>query len=92
MDSNLITKKDLIQFRVDLLHDLNKLIRPPASPSADPKWVKSGHVRKLLEISHDTLQVLRIKGLLNPKKINGRYYYNLKDVNDLFNKSKPGSI
>lgn len=89
MNSSLITKEDLNQFRLSLLNDLKELIGYPVSPNpVDPKWVKSGPVRKILGISHDTLQVLRIKDLLHPKKINGRYYYNLKEVNDLFLKTK----
>lgn len=92
MESNFITKEDLLQFRVDLLNDLKEYIEPKKPKEPEVKWLKSGPIRKLLNVSHSTLQILRIKDLLHPKKVNGRYYYNVKEVNDLFNKKERRGI
>jgi hypothetical protein len=46
-----------------MLEDLKAVIRPANHP-AQQECLKSPEVRKMLGISHDTLQNLRIKGVL----------------------------
>ncbi|MCH7402255.1 helix-turn-helix domain-containing protein [Belliella kenyensis] len=78
----LITKKDLEELRLQLLEDLERLLKPKEKEQKD--WVKSDEVRRILKISPGSLQNLRIRGLLNPKKIGGSYYYQKKEIENLF--------
>jgi len=58
MTNELLTRDDLHQFRMQLLSELKEVLQQ-AKPS--PKqWLKSSEVRKMLGISHGTLQNLRI--------------------------------
>ena len=63
MAQQIVTIEDLQQFRLQLLEDLKVLIQPANNPS-QKEWLKSSDVRKMLGISHGTLQNLRIKGVL----------------------------
>ncbi|MFD2035371.1 helix-turn-helix domain-containing protein [Belliella marina] len=78
----MITRQDLEELRRQLLDDLQKLMKPKEKEHKD--WVKSDEVRRMLKISPGSLQNLRIRGLLNPKKIGGTYYYQTKEVENLF--------
>jgi len=86
MEAEVITKEDLQVFRIQLLEDLKKALKP-MEPEQRQEWVKSGQVRKMLNVSHGTLQNLRINGKLHPKKIGGVWYYNIREINSLFNQN-----
>jgi hypothetical protein len=92
MKDKAITKHDLRAFKAELITELKEVIFNGSPKAPEQKWQKSGPIRRFLNVSHGTLQTLRIKGLLHPKKINGRYYYNLKEVNDLFQSKKSGGL
>ncbi|SIT10371.1 helix-turn-helix domain-containing protein [Belliella pelovolcani] len=79
---DLITKKDLDELRLKIFEDLQKLLSPKKQEVKD--WLKSGEVRKILQISAGSLQNLRINGFLNPKKIGGTYYYRKAEIEKLF--------
>ncbi|WP_115283950.1 DNA-binding protein [Myroides odoratimimus] len=49
------------------------------------EWVKAKVARQLLSISPASLQTLRISGKLQYRKILGSYYYNRKEIENLFN-------
>src|SRR5690606_33931520 len=70
MSPQIVTIEDLQQFRVQLREDLKVLIQPTNNPS-QREWLKSSDVRKMLGISHGTLQNLRIKGVLPYQKLGG---------------------
>jgi hypothetical protein len=57
-----------------LLEDLKALIQP-ANNSFLKEGLKSSDVRKMLGISHGTLQNLRIKGVLPYQKLGGIMFY-----------------
>lgn len=65
-----VTVADLQQLKADLLREIKKLtgVQPvlPQKP-----WLKSHEVRKLLKISHGTLQHLRDSGQLKFSKVGG---------------------
>lgn len=77
----LITKDDLKNFKTELLIDIKNLLKPEDSISK--KWLKSGEVRKLLNISPGTLQNLRINGTLRFTRIGSIMFYKLDDINAL---------
>lgn len=84
---NMVTKDDLKQFRMLLLHDIGNLIKE-TSDSSDKtvnEWMRSKTIRRIMDISPATLQNLRISGKIRFKKIMGSYYYNGLDLEKLFN-------
>ena len=85
MAMEIITMEDLEAFRVRLLDDIKALLKPVSY--AEKKWLKSAEVRKLLGISHGTLQNLRIKGTIPYRKIGGLTYYKYEDIFNLLEKS-----
>jgi hypothetical protein len=78
--SDLITKQDLEQFKVELFAELKKLSICPASEQKEKKWLKSVEVRKLLQISAGTLQNLRINGSIAYTKVGSLLYYKQDDI------------
>lgn len=78
MPQEIITLQDLQQFRLQLLQDLKELVKQPGQ--AQKSWLKSSEVRKMLGISHGTLQNLRIKNVLPYRKIGGIIFYRYSDI------------
>jgi hypothetical protein len=78
MACEIITMEDLQQFRLQLLADLKVLVRQQNQTTR--QWLKSAEVRKMLGISHGTLQNLRIKSILPYKKIGSIMYYKYDDI------------
>ncbi|HYF66707.1 MAG TPA: helix-turn-helix domain-containing protein [Ohtaekwangia sp.] len=81
MEIDIVTKKDLQQFKLELLQELKELIGKDSKPKAE--WLRSNEVRKMLKISPGTLQNLRISGALRSTKVGGMHYYNLEDIEKL---------
>ena len=86
MAIEVITKEDLNEFRQELLKEVFGMINETSQKQQ--KWLKTKEVRELLQISHGTLQNLRIKGDLTFSKVGGTYYYGNEDIEKLMNKTK----
>ena len=84
MAQEIITIEDLQQFRLQLLEDLKVLIQP-TNNSSQKEWLRSSDVRKMLGISHGTIQNLRIKGVLPYRKLGGIMFYRYEDIARLLN-------
>lgn len=81
---NQITKNDLRLFAQTIIGELKEILaKQNKENSLD--WVKAKVARQLLSISPASLQTLRISGKLQYRKILGSYYYNRKDIMNLFN-------
>jgi hypothetical protein len=91
MAATIITTEDLLEFKIDLLDEIKKIIQSQTSAQTK-KWLKSTEVRKLLNISAGTLQNLRINGTLSYTKIGGTIYYENQDIDKLLEKNKVNSI
>ena len=81
---NQITKEDLRLFAQTIIGELKELLAKQNKESS-LDWVKAKVARQLLSISPASLQTLRISGKLQYRKILGSYYYNRKDIMNLFN-------
>ena len=81
-----ITLDDLNEFRQLLLNDLKEIIQ--SKPQQQKQWLKSGEVRKLLNISPGTLQNLRINGTLTYTKVGSIMYYDNSDIEKLLHGNK----
>ena len=84
MGLEVITKEDLQQFRMQLLNDLRQILEPNEPKLVKP-WLKNSDVRKLLNISSNTIQRLRITGKLRSSKVGGIHYYRYEDIEKLLN-------
>ncbi len=84
MAIEVVTKEDLQQFRMQLINDIRELIKPSDAKLVKP-WLKNSEVRKLLNISSNTIQRLRIAGKLHSSKVGGIHYYRYEEIEKLFN-------
>lgn len=84
MGIEVVTKEDLDDFRKKLLDDISKMIMPSQAKLVKP-WLKNAEVRKLLNISSNTIQRLRVSGKLRPTKVGGIHFYRYEDIEKLLN-------
>ncbi|MDR6761877.1 hypothetical protein J2Y38_002086 [Flavobacterium sp. 2755] len=85
--SEAVTKEDLKQFGLLLLDKIRIIMNETTNRQtelADPEWLKSKAVRKLLDISAGSVQNLRMTQKIRFKKVLGSYYYNKEDLLKLF--------
>lgn len=87
MAATIITTEDLLEFKIDLLEEIRKIIGSQITTQTK-KWLKSTEVRKLLNISPGTLQNLRSNGTLSYTKIGGTIYYENQDIDKLLQNNK----
>ncbi len=74
MAIEVITKEDLQEFRLQLINDIRKLMTPAPEAKLVKPWLKNSEVRKLLNISTNTVQRLRIAGKLRSSKVGGHSF------------------
>ena len=87
MMSDWITKDDLRQFQILLLHEIGTMIKEVNKNCGDEtetEWLKSRAIRRIMDISPGTLQNLRVTRKVRVRKVMGSYYYNKSDVMKLF--------
>lgn len=84
MAIEVVTKDDLQQFRMQLINDIKLLIGSPEK-TLDKQWLKNAEVKKILNISSNTIQRLRIAGKLRSSKIGGVHYYRYADIEKMLN-------
>ena len=84
MAIEVVTKEDLQQFRMQLINDIKLLIGSPEK-TLDKQWLKNAEVKKILNISSNTIQRLRIAGKLRSSKIGGVHYYRYADIEKMLN-------
>lgn len=82
MAVDIVTREDLQAFRVQLLADIRQLFSP-VPQHEEPQWLKNSEVQKLLKVSANTVQRLRISGRLKSSKIGGVHYYRYADIVNL---------
>ena len=85
--NQLVTLGDLQDFRIQLLKDFKQLMSKAEIVPNKP-WLKSGEVRKLLNISPGTLQTLRSNGTLRYNKVGGTIYYQYEDIQSMMENSE----
>jgi hypothetical protein len=84
MPTTIVTTEDLMEFKLELLEEIKKLLNNPSgSGSGSKKWLKSTEVMKLLQISPGTLQNFRINGNLPFSRIGGSIYYDADEINKI---------
>ncbi|MBS1533747.1 MAG: helix-turn-helix domain-containing protein [Bacteroidetes bacterium] len=86
MAIEVLTKEDLVEFRMLLMRDLTELLKN--KPSQTKQWLKSTEVRKLLNISPGTLQTLRMNKTISYTRIGGIIYYAYQDIEKMLQSNK----
>jgi hypothetical protein len=86
----IVTKEDLEQFRIQLLEDIRQILIARDAKLMKP-WLKNAEVKKLLDISTNTLQRLRVSGKLRFSKVGGIHYYKFEDIEKLLSNKTPQS-
>ena len=74
-----VTMGDLTSLKIELLREMRKMVVSQPAP-LQKKYLKSHEVRKLLKISHGTLQHLRDSGQLKFSKVGGIMFYDIKEI------------
>ena len=85
MGIEIVTREDLQILRTQLINDINQLLIK-SEKSVENKWLKNGEVMKMLQVSSNTIQRLRISGKLKSSKLGGSHYYRYGDILDLLEK------
>lgn len=89
MGVEVVTKEDLEKFRLQLLNDIRQIISADQQKKLNKPWLKNSEVRKLLSISSNTIQRLRVAGKLRSNKVGGIHYYRYEDIERLINDNDP---
>ena len=87
MAVEVVTKEDLQEFRLQLINDIRQLMQPAEAKPFKP-WLKNAEVRKLLNISDNTILRLRIAGKLRSSKVGGIHFYRYEDIEKMLNSAE----
>jgi Helix-turn-helix domain len=87
MPLELLTSKDLHEFKNELLHEIKKLMLL-REPPLNQNLLKSKDVCRLLKIGPGTLQNMRNKEIIRFKKVGGIIYYRYEDIEMLVGHKK----
>ncbi|SDX33596.1 helix-turn-helix domain-containing protein [Aequorivita viscosa] len=90
MPVTILTTDDLYEFKLELLEEIKKIIKPQTSEEPK-KYLKSAEVMEMLSISPGTLQNLRINGTLPYSKIGGIILYEEKEIERVLEENKVSS-
>ena len=85
MNLEIITQEDIKNFKIELLEEIKRIIKPQHEQK---EWLKSADVMKMLNCSPGTLQNLRINNTLPFTKMGGTIYYAYSDVMKVLNGNK----
>jgi len=85
--SQLVTIKDLEDFRTKLLMDIKMMLEGHLNKTSK-RWLKSHEVRKMLGISAGTLQTMRNNGTIPYSKVGGLTYYDAAQIDQILATSK----
>ena len=76
---DVVTREDLQAFRIQLVNDFKQILQS-SQPKSQKQWLKNCEVKRLLNISSNTIQRLRVAGKLKSSKVGGVYYYSYEDI------------
>jgi hypothetical protein len=87
MPAQIATTDDLKELKKEIIESIARILKEQ-SGQAPKKWLKSPEVKKLLGISHGTLQTLRINGTIPYTRIGGTLYYEYADIQKILEGNK----
>lgn len=86
MGTPIITQADLDKFKEDVINELRSLMAK--EKNVKTRWLKNTEVKKMLQISHSTLQTLRANGTLSYTKVGGIIYYDGEEIEKMMEENK----
>ena len=87
MSVKILTTDDLMEFKMELLEEIQDLLKDQ-KPRMAKRWLKSADVIDQLKISPGTLQNLRVNGTLPYTKIGGLIFYDAMEIEEVLEKNK----
>jgi hypothetical protein len=84
MEIELLTKEDMEQFKKEINENIEALF----TVTIRDRWLKSSEVKKLLNISTGTLNLMKLEGQLPFSKVGGLYFYKYRDIVDMLETNK----
>jgi hypothetical protein len=85
--NQLVTLENLEDFKKELLIGIQALLSQYTNQQTQ-KWLKTYEVKKMLDISHGTLQTLRNNGTIPFSKVGGIIYYDSIEINKVLERRK----
>lgn len=82
MAGTIITPEDLDKFKLELIEEIRQLLKEQQGTPVK-RWLKSYEVLTMLDISKNTLQMMRSRKILKCQKVAGVYYYAMEDIQAL---------
>ena len=83
----IITTDDLLIFKSELIDEIRSISKE-MMVQGGKKWLRSRDVKKMLGISHGTLQNLRINGSLPYTKVGGVIFYDHNDIHQMIESNR----
>ncbi len=81
--NEIITLKDLENFKIELLNSLSEVIRNEVSGYLSKKWIRAKELQKLTGWSSSSIQTYRANGTLKYSKVGGTVFYDLEHLMNL---------
>ena len=92
MDTENITKADLLEFKTQVFEEMKVIFQElnlvKLEKDLDQIFLRSYKVEKMLNLSPSKLQTMRLKGALPFIKMGGVLFYDKADVIEFLNKHK----
>lgn len=85
MSIQIITKEDFLQFKIELITELEKFITEKIETKK--KWLRSRQIEEILDISSGTLTNYRVNGKITYSKIGDTYFYPIDEIHALLEKN-----
>lgn len=88
MPATIVTLDDLVAFKAELIEEIKAILNNQSIRDSNDIWIKSPQLKKMLKISHGTLQHLRINGTIPYRKVGGIIFYNRDEINKIIESNK----
>lgn len=88
MPATIVTLDDLIAFKSELIEEIKSIINAQSIGNSNEIWIKTPQLKKMLKISHGTLQHLRVNGTIPYRKVGGIIFYNKDEINKIIDSNK----
>ncbi|MCG2462041.1 helix-turn-helix domain-containing protein, partial [Flavobacteriaceae bacterium F89] len=79
------------EFKMELFEEIHQLFAIEKSKKRPSNWIKSSQVKRILRISHGTLQNLRNSKIIPYYPVGGIIFYDLEEINQILVDSRIGS-
>ena len=79
-----------MEFKLELFKEIHQIFETVKTKKRSNNWVKSSQVKRILRISHGTLQNLRNNKIIPYYQVGGLIFYDLEEVNKILSDCRIG--